>query len=281
MPYTLLSSFDKFIENITIGGDTKKIATSRRDSIFNLLKDKFTIVEAFPTGSLLRNTGLKNVSDVDVIVVLHYGKHIENKTPKKVLETVQAALSGYKAVVKKNGQAVTLYFKTWPNVDIVPAKHVTVGNGKVIKIPDMNTGRWIETDPKTHDSKIAGLPLRGRYLIRMIKCWNNAHSNYFLSYHIEKVALKTESIRDGSNWAEDDWAWALNKYFEKAIEMTESSTSISSEYGTDEWVDLRNRLRKAKEISYEAWQAIYSDKNVEKAVGKLKVLFGDKFPTFG
>lgn len=281
MSYTILASFDKFLENITIGGDPKKIATSRRDSIFDLLKDKFTIIEAFPTGSLLRNTGLKNVSDVDVIVALHYGKHIENKTPKKVLDNVQEALSEYNAIVKKNGQAVTLYFKTWPNVDIVPAKRVTVGQSYILKIPDMNTGTWIETNPKSHDIKIANMPLRGRYLIRMVKCWNKAHSSFFLSYHIELVALKTENIRDSGNWAEDDWPWLLAQYFKKAVEMTEPSTSISADYDLEDWKALRERLKRAYDISYEAWQAIYTDKNVEKAVGRLKVLFGDKFPTYG
>lgn len=282
MPYLMSSSFDKFIENITIGGDPKKVAIARRDAIIELLKEKFTILDSFPTGSLVRNTGLKNSSDADVMIVLHYSKHIENKTPKQLLESVQNALSDYDArVIKKNGQAVTLYFKTWPNVDIVPAKRVTVGLLHQLQIPDANTGRWIKTAPKIHDTRMAGIPLRRRRLVRMVKCWNKAHSSYFLSYHIEKVALEITVANDIGGWAEDDWPWALTQYFKKAIEMTEPSALISAEYGVEDWLQLRERLKRAHDISHEAWQAVYSDKDVEKAVGRLRVLFGDRFPAYG
>lgn len=282
MPYLMSSSFDKFIENITIGGDTKKVATARRDAIIELLKEKFTILDSFPTGSLVRNTGLKNSSDADVIVVLHYGKHVENKTPRQLLESVQSALGEYNAkIIKKNGQAVTLYFKTWPNVDIVPAKRVTVGAFQNLRIPDANTGRWIATAPKAHDNRIANMPLRSRRLVRMVKCWNKAHSGYFLSYHIEKVVLEINAAHDGESWAEDDWPWALAQYFKKAVEMTEPSTAMSAEYGIEDCTQLRERLKRARDISNEAWQTIYQDKNVEKAVGRLRVLFGDRFPAYG
>lgn len=282
MPYLVSTSFDKFIENITVGGDPKKTATARRDSIMDLLKEKLEILDAFPTGSLVRNTALKNSSDVDVVIVLHYGKHIENKTPKQLLESVQSALGDYNAkIVKKNGQAVTLYFKTWPNVDIVPAKRVTSGQNYILKIPDANTGRWITIDPKSHDVKIANLPLRGRRLVRMIKCWNKSHSSYLLSYHIERILLSANPTHDGDKWTEDDWPWALSRYFEQAVKMTEPSTVISTEYGLEDWKQLRDRLKRAHEISHEAWSAIYTDKNAEKSIGRLRVLFGDKFPAYG
>ena len=42
-------------------------------------------------------------ADLDVFVVLHFGKHIKNKLPSQVLQSVQDSLGEY----RKNGQAVT------------------------------------------------------------------------------------------------------------------------------------------------------------------------------
>src|SRR5690349_10354443 len=109
MPYLVSTSFRDLLDNIRITSDAKSTATARRNRIVELLDQKLTILDAFATGSLVRGTGLRNVSDVDVMLVLHYGKHLKDKSPKAALETVQDALADYNArIVKKNGQAVTL-----------------------------------------------------------------------------------------------------------------------------------------------------------------------------
>lgn len=276
MPYLMSTSLDRFLEKITIPGDHRTTATQRRDRISELLKDHFDILDIFPTGSAVRGTGLKGKSDVDVMVVLHYGKHVKDKTPKQLLQSVQDVLSEYDArIVKKNGQAVTLYFKTWPNVDIVPAKRMDSGE---LQIPDANTGRWISTDPAAHDRAMAALSNRGRQLVRMVKHWNDAHSGYLLSFHIEKIALQTSIVE--AAWAEDDWPWTLKAFFEKAIELTEPTAVISDSYDVDDWSELRSRLVRAKELSFDAWQAV-RDNDVEEAVDRCRVLFGSDFPSYG
>jgi hypothetical protein len=281
MPYLLSTSFDRFLANITIGGDLRATANARRDNISLRLKDRFTILDIFPTGSLIRGTGLKGKSDVDVMLVLHYGRHVEGRTPKRLLDDVREALSTYDArIVKKNGQAVTLYFKTWPNVDIVPAKRVTVGNGYVLQIPDINTGDWISTYPSAHDRAMAALPVRRRQLVRMIKSWNAAHSETVLSYHIEQIALQAGEAHDGS-WDEAAWPWAINRFFDKAIELTEPTAPMSVPYNVEEWSEMRDRLRRAQGLSLDAWYAMYKHNDVENAVSRYRILFGDAFPAYG
>jgi len=283
MPYLVSTSFREFLSNISLTGDHRQTAKTRMEKVSELLGKHLTILDIFPTGSLLRGTGLKNVSDVDVVAVLHYSQHIEGKSPHKVLEDVRDVLSDYNAkIVKKNGQAVTLYFETWPNVDIVPAKRVTAGNGYVLYIPDMETGSWIPTDPAAHDRAIAAAPTETRQLIRMVKRWNEAHSHYLQSFHIEQIALSC--LRDNGPITlreEDDWPLAVYQFFKKAIEMTEATTVISRSYSTEDWVELRNRLDRASVTASDGWTYIYTDKDSKAAIERFRVLFGDEFPAYG
>ena len=283
MPYLLSTAFDQFIERITIGGDLRATAKARRDKIAELLEGTIETLDIFPTGSLVRGTGLKGSSDIDMIAVLHFSKHIKGKTCIELLEDIRDVVSAYNAqIVRKNGQAVTLYFRTWPNVDLVPAKRVNLHDGgHEIQIPDANTNEWIVTNPGAHDAAIKELPLRTRQLIRMAKCWNVAHSSYMRSFHIELAALETGyTIIDGDYWAEDDWPYSLVEYFEKALEITPTTRKICFEYDMDDWLELQSRLRRAKDLAYEAWRAACNDDNAT-AMAKLRVLFGDRFPAYG
>ncbi|MCX5745745.1 MAG: nucleotidyltransferase [Proteobacteria bacterium] len=279
MPYTVNASFQGFFETITIGGDLKATAKARRDKIAELLAGKFSTLDVIATGSLVRGTALRGVSDADVLVVLHYGKHVEGKGPTAVLEAVRHALASYNAkMVKKNGQAVTLYFSTWPNVDLVPAHRV---NGQdYLNIPDANNGTWIRTNPQVHDTLIAQLSRRHRELMRMAKCWNHAHSGYLQAFHLEQIAARVTAVWDGGEWEDDSWPWALRDFFRTAIELTEPASDISGPYSTDDWSEFRDRLRRGETLSDEAWSAARNG-NVRTAVDRLRVLFGNQFPAYG
>ena len=84
MPYTVPISFDTFHDNINLfGGDHRSTANGRRDDIVATLGKSFEIVEAFSTGSIPKFTALKSHADLDVMVALHYGKHIKDNTPTR------------------------------------------------------------------------------------------------------------------------------------------------------------------------------------------------------
>ncbi|MDI9639403.1 nucleotidyltransferase [Kamptonema cortianum] len=101
-----------------------------------------------------RYTAVSGYADLDVIVVLHYGKHIKDRTPSQVLQSVRDALGEYRPGVRKNGQAVTLKYKTWPNVDIVPVARVVNDDGSVdhYSVPDMTREVWIHSRPRNHST---------------------------------------------------------------------------------------------------------------------------------
>lgn len=182
--------------------------------------------------------GARDVRISTGIAVLHYGQHINGKSPKQVLESVQEALSGYTRMVKKNGQAVTLYYDSWPNVDIVPASRFVNDDGTVkhYKIPDMTRGRWLQSRPRAHTTAMAEASVRQRELVRMIKTWNREHSELMQSYHIEVLVLSLPDVTQG-------WPFEVHYFFEHAVEMID--TALYHPNGTpgrvDDYLDHETR----------------------------------------
>lgn len=287
MAYTVETSFNQFFDAINLGGDHRGTANSRRDNIVSMLEKKFTIIESFASGSIPKFTALKDRSDLDVIVALHYGKHIANRTPTEVIQSVRDALSTYRTNVRKNGQAVTLYYKTWPNVDIVPVSRFSDSSGNTThyNVPDINTGRWIESRPKTHakaiEEKSSECGGNFRRIIKMIKWWNICHSNYLRSYHIEVLALKVFS------GTLDDTSWNVFQFFEKARVLLQASlwhdlgfVDVYLSYSDRQ--EVLKRFDTAISKSRTAWCNTFNDNDDHKsAIAIWRQIFGDRFPAYG
>ncbi|CAM5225979.1 SMODS domain-containing nucleotidyltransferase [Alishewanella longhuensis] len=283
MPYTVPVSFDRFIENISVSGNQSETANSRSQSIVNLLDKDFSILEAFPLGSLVSGTSLKGYADADVMLVLHFGNHIDGKSPTQVLQAVRDKLSGYNTrMAKKNGQAVTLYFKTWPNVDIVPAYRFTDnGTFYCYKIPNMNDDTWIETRPKVHIQNMKAVSSSKINLVKMIKEWNRKHSSYLSSFHIEVMALSYEDFYE-------DYAWHTFKFFEHMYDKIQYRIPSPSGLGgyVDDYLGYTDRQEARKRIeiglgnSRNAWSAAYNNRDKDSIEGFGR-LFGERFPSYG
>lgn len=287
MPYTVPVSFDKFRENIEPPNYDRETATARKDHLISLLKNKFEILDAFPTGSLPKYTAVKDHADLDVFVVLHYGKHAKDKKPSEVLQAVRDCLGEYKTNVRKNGQAVTLYYKTFPNADIVPVYRSTDENGNFThyNVPDMNTETWIASNPVTHTETLTqrneSYGMEFKRIIKMIKWWNHQHSHLMTSYHIEVLALKI-LVGKFSNYP-----WEVFQFFEKAIGLVQSSLWYEWSYVDShlDWTtkqEVIKRLETARDSARDAWYKTY-DKNSddEGAIKTWRQIFGNEFPSYG
>ncbi len=283
MPYTVALSFDNFYQNINLSGDHREIANRRKDDIVLKLKNNFDVIEAFASGSIPKYTALKERADLDVIIALRYSKHIKDKKPSEVLQDVRDVLAS-KTNVRKNGQAVTLYYKTWPHVDIVPCRRIEDNDGTYL-IPDMNTEKWITSKPKIHTANMkerAGTcGSNFRKVITMVKHWNSKHGSYLQSYHIEVLAMNifTSSM--------DDITWDIFQFFEKSIDLVSSSLwyegSLVNDYLTwDNHQETQKRLEIARDKSRDAWYKTYGDNSDHKnAIFIWQQIFRDKFPAYG
>jgi hypothetical protein len=287
MPYTVAASFNKFRENIELPGDHRDIARRRRDHIISLLENDFEVIEAFPSGSIPRYTAIQGYSDLDVIVALHYGKHIKGKNPSQVLQAVRDCLGEYKTNVRKNGQAVTLYYKTWPNVDIVPVSQVVDDNDDVTyyKVPDMNREVWMPSRPKAHSRNMSKknntCGVAFKRIVKMIKWWNHQHSSLLQSYHIEVMALHAFSGKL------KDYSWDVFHFFKEASTLASSSLWHDISYA-DAYLDSEKRkqvvkrLETAKDKTRDAWYLTYGDNDDhEEAIRIWRQIFGDRFPAYG
>lgn len=287
MAYTVPTSFEKFVENISLTGDHTEVAEARRKRIVELLESDFTILDSFPTGSIPKRTALKSHADLDVIVVLHYGKHIEGKQPSELLAAVRKPLAAYKTGVRRNGQAVTLSYETWPDVDIVPVSRI-VNNDNTVNyyhVPDMNTETWIKSRPRRHAANVADRVTTGGPkflpLIRMIKEWNRVHSEYLSSYHIEAIALEVCEIPIS------DYSWAVFSFFEKAVAVVMAPLWYEDAF-VDDYLDTKSRAEAVKRLetaadrARSAWHSTYgTNNNHSGAIEEWRIIFGDRFPAYG
>jgi Second Messenger Oligonucleotide or Dinucleotide Synthetase domain len=287
MAYTVEASFSDFYEGINLPGDHRETANARRDRIVDLLKKDFEILEAFGTGSIPKFTALKGRADLDIMVALHFSKHIKDKAPSTVLQNVRDSLSDYRTDVRKNGQAVTLYYETWPNVDIVPVSR-SVNDAKQVthyNVSNSKTETWMPSRPKSHATAIAAKASECgqnfRQIIKMIKWWNIAHSEYLTSYHIEALAL---NVLHGNL---DDTTWHVHKFFEDARPLLEKPLWHQVAYADDylSYLDRDEVLRRvdtAIQTSLSAWHSTYGASNHHKtAIGLWRQIFGEKFPAYG
>lgn len=285
MAYTVQSAFAQFYDAINLPGDHRESANNRKSHLIELLGGKFEIVDAFGTGSIPKYTALKGHADLDIFLVLHYQKHCLNKLPSEVLKGVREVLA-YKTKVRRNGQAVSLSYTTWPSVDIVPVFYTHL-DGAIThyNVPDMNTETWIPSRPKVHAAAIENAASQYgenfRKIIKMVKAWNLAHSNFLQSYHIEVLALKTLTL-DTS-----DLSWSVFSFFNNAKTLLEmplwhDKGFVDSYLGYGDRYEIIKRFDTAIGIARDAWHLTYLyNKDHQTAIECWKQLFGDQFPSYG
>lgn len=259
------------------------------EAIVGHLDKRFVILDSFATGSVPRYTAVRGLSDLDVLVALHI-EHIKSRTPTQLLTAVRDCLASYgrSSKIRRDGQAITLEYETWPNVDVVPASRIESSSGGVSHylIPDGITDKWITARPRLHDTTMSEANKDSgdtfKRLVKMMKWWNHINGAGMRSFHIEVVALN-------SFGSADQYPWLINRWFKKAGELTEAGWlryegSIADEYlTTAKRRDLIAKLKAAEHASAAAWYLTYDDKNEDaQAIVLWRKLFGtERFPAYG
>lgn len=287
MPYSVAYSFDKFRENIEPPNYDRETATKRKEHLISLVQNDFEVLDAFASGSLPRYTAVKDHTDLDIIVVLHYSKHIKDKKPSEILQAIRDCLGEQYTNVKKNGQAVTLYYKTWPNVDVVPVARVVDNSGAVThySVPNMNDETWIASQPDKHSDdlgeKSKSYGVEFKRIIKMIKWWNHQHSHLLQSYHIEVLALHSLAATFSS------YPWEIYQFFDQAVKLVGSPLWHKISYADtyldwDKRQEALKRLATARDKASAAWYKTYDQNNDDKgAIETWGQIFGDEFPAYG
>lgn len=284
MAWTVDKAFSEYHDAIKLSGEHRTTANARRNWIVSQLSGRLTVMEAFAMGSIPKYTALSGYADVDVLVALHYTQHIKDRKPSAVLSTLKAALGPGAGAVRRNGQAVTVRFQSWPDVDVVPASQVVDESGQVVEyqIPDMNREVWLTTKPRTHDKRVADAAAsRGpnfRQIIKMIKDWNRRQPRRLQSYHIEVIALE-------GAWSWDDYSWAVYQYFQAAQNMLSfhwyDGENVAGYLDWQAQLTVRQQLQTAATAANNGWYAVYANNNHKAAITHFKSVFGQRFPSYG
>jgi hypothetical protein len=283
--WTIDTAFDQFHVTISLLGDHRAAANTRKDWLLGQLRPRLQVVDAFAFGSITKQTALSGHADVDILVQLHYGAHIKDRKPSAVLLTLKTALGPGAGEVRRNGQAVTVRFKSWPNIDVVPACGIRDSDGKTVsyEIPDMRREVWLDTDPKAHARRItAAASVRGpnfRRVIKMMKDWNRRQPKRLQSYHVEVIAIDTSS-----DW--DDLGWSLLQFCRTARAQLGFHWYDGSDVtGYIDWATrpvLDSQLAQAESLALTGWLATYNGRSDHQtAITTFKRMFGLRFPSYG
>ncbi|MFE1128543.1 hypothetical protein ACFW6R_17955 [Streptomyces albidoflavus] len=286
MALTVAYAFDRFYSTINLPGDHRALANTRKDWIIRRIGGSLDILNSFTMGSIPRFTALEGHADLDVMIVLHFGKHIKDKKPSTVLADLKVALGSGAGSIRRNGQAVTMRFVSWPDVDVVPASRIRSDDGSIshYEIPDMNRGEWIKTKPYTHQSQMsAAASARGanfKRVIKMIKDWNRRQSVSIQSYHLEVIALQMNSV----DW--DDTGWAIYQWFTRAETSLQylwhEEKDVTEYLSFDRSMKAKSQISEAKNKALTAWSHTYNGKNNHReAINNWRSIFGSSFPSYG
>ena len=130
--------------------------------------------DSYLSGSYARNTALKSIKDVDVIMLIDLDH--TSTTPDVVIAWLQGALQNYYAEVRAQGRSVQVTTESGFDLDIVPSVPISHRDGPVW-IPDRDAQLWVASHPKgqiafgVNKNDSAG----GYYkpLVKMIKYWRD------------------------------------------------------------------------------------------------------------
>ncbi|MET9522864.1 nucleotidyltransferase [Streptomyces coeruleorubidus] len=286
MVWTVPYAFDQFYAAINLPGDHRALANTRKDWILRRIGTSLDILTSFPMGSISRFTALKGHADLDVMLVLNYGKHIKDQKPSTVLSEVKSALGAGAGSVRRNGQAVTMKFVSWPDVDVVPAARYRNDDGSIshYEIPDMNREEWIKTKPNLHTRQMIDASSdRGanfRRVVKMMKDWNRRQDVSIQSYHLEVIALQMNTV----DW--DDTGWAVYQWFVKAETSLQwlwhEGKDVAEYLSFDRALRAKGQITEAKNKAFTAWYKTTSgvDDHCE-AIRIWRSVFGSQFPAYG
>jgi len=294
MATTIKSSFQKLKENLEITGLQKETISARQNSVREVLDAGLKIHESFLTGSYSRSTMIAplNDADVDIFAVLdvsyyHQYNNGQNGGQAGLLDLVKRTLrKTYTKTpdISRNGQAVTIRFEDFM-VDVVPAFYRQGGG---FLIPNSIRQTWFSTDPNKHVTLMSESNAN-HYgdmvpLVKMIKGWNKNAGSFFMSFHLEVLALSIlENVRIS------DYSSGVRYYFDKGRDLINKHNLDPAGFGGDvgAYLNTYDKVQEATDKFQLAYERAIKAEEYEKhgytknAIEMWRKLFGNYFPAYG
>lgn len=282
---TTTEMFTDFLTNLAI--DNSASITSKYEQITSVLNKKFRDTESktansLQVGSYGRWTGIKGISDLDMLYIMPSSKWNDYKNGKqsKLLDDTKDAIQARypKTTVKKDRLVVQVIYNEFM-VEVQPVFEQDDGS---FKYPDTyNGGCWKITKPREEikamkefvDQKNKNL----RKLCKMTRAWKNKCGVGMGGLLVDTLAynfLKSNSDYDNRSTAYYDW---LCRDFFKYL-SEEPNKDYYLALGSNQRVNVKSKFqRKAKEAYENSLTAIAAGET-SSANKKWKKIFGRPFP---
>jgi hypothetical protein len=294
MATTLRESFRQYARNLEITDNQSTIVSNCRRNVTTKLGAKLSLHDekSKVIGSWDRRTLTRRLSeaDVDVMVILHYGK---NKGWDNGDGTVNA-LDKFKSILqeaypnttmRRDVNCITMKLNQF-RLDVVPAFKWDSG---FYKIPDSVRRQWVPTDPFTFASWMTTVntSMGGDFkpLVKMVKGWNREVGWPLRSLHLEALMyLRYRTYPESYTYDSmlNNFFAALPNYLRTACYEPVKGDRLDTYLDTSSTRTRASAIVKAEKAA-ELSAAAYSWANIdpERSIRIWKTLLGEFFPTYG
>lgn len=282
---TTVEMFTGFLKKLAI--DNGASITSKYEEITAALNKNFRATESktansLQVGSYGRWTGIKNISDLDMLYIMPASKweyYKDGKQSKLLDDTRDAIKARYpNTTVKKDRLVVQVLYNKF-TVEVQP---VFEQSDTSFKYPDTHEGgSWKITKPRDEikamkefvDQKNKNL----RKLCKMTRAWKNKHGVGMGGLLIDTLVynfLKSTSEYDNRSTAFYDWM--CRDFFKFLSE--EPNKDYYMALGSNQRVKVKNKFQRKAKKAYELCLTAIDAGDSPSANKKWKAIFGRPFP---
>ncbi|MCK0201034.1 nucleotide-binding domain-containing protein [Ornithobacterium rhinotracheale] len=283
-------NFKAFIDNLKIPENKAEIISSRYGRITKTLNKKFRNTESeisnrLQVGSYGRFTGIKSISDLDMLYIMPESKwesYDKKNGQKKLLnDTRDAIKTTYPQSIIKVDRCVVKVEYTDSHIDIQPVFE----NDEDFKYPDTyNEGSWKITKPKKEilamkdftENKNKNL----RNLCRMARAWKNKQGVQIGGLLIDTLVYnflkQTSNFDDKSFGSYDEMSRDFFDYLRKQPKDQKEYSALGSNQRVKVKRSFTHKAKKAYNLAVKAIEETDEKKQHEK----WRDLFGRNFPKY-
>jgi len=277
--------FQEFLSELQI--DNSANISSKYKEITASLNNKFRDTDSktanrLQVGSYGRYTGIKGISDLDMLYIMPANKWDDykgNKQSQLLNDTRDAIKSRYPNTAVKVDRLVVQVLFTNFQVEVQP---VFEQDDESFKYPDTyDGGNWKITKPRAEiaamkefvDQKNSNL----RKLCKMARAWKNKHGVAMGGLLIDTLAynfLKSTDDYDDKGYSHYDW---LSRDFFKYL-SDENDKEYYLALGSRQQVKVRSKFQKKTVEAYELCLKAIESGDSGAAHAKWKKVYGKPFP---
>lgn len=287
----LNSYFDGLLGNIEPSASAVKKAQKAHEDLRELLENDEEISKAYLgtylTGSYARNTALKSIKDVDVILLIDLD-HTKTE-PDVVVAWLEAALLMHYKKVRPQGRSVNVVTDSGFDLDVVPSVPFSELDGPVW-IPDRDVQTWVGTHPK---GQIAFSVERNKstdgyykHLVKIFKHWRDRLPREISrpkSYILESLVAQSLTLIPPS------YAFSVvgilshiystySHYLKSGVvpvipDPGYPSVNVAKRWRFDEFSAFLDSVQSARNVARAAFEADQK----EESIALWRKLFGDQF----